>query len=115
MYLVLEVSEPVIRRYGAIVVRRLCAILVALVLLRLGVNLGFGTSFGAILVTPVIVLHLALLTTMYFAVEGLVKEEDKRTTIFAVCAIVLIVSVYIHLACLAQFMEHLLSRCSPPP
>jgi hypothetical protein len=105
MYLVLDV-EPDIRKLGAI--------LVALVLLRLGVSLGFGTSFGVVLVTPVVVLYLALLATMYFAVEVLVKEEDKRATIFIVCALVLVVSAYIHLACLAQFMMHLY-KCFPPP
>jgi hypothetical protein len=105
--MVIEVSESVIRTFGAI--------LVALTLLKFGADLNFGTSFGVILVTPVIVLYLALLATMYFAVEGLAKEEDRRTTIFAVCAIALIVSAYIHLACLAQFMAHLLGKCSPPP
>ena len=113
--MVLELPESDIRKLSAILVRRLCAILVALMLLRLGVNIGFGTGFGIVLVAPVIVLYLALLTAMYFAVEVLAKDEDKRTTIFAVCSTVLAVSAYIHLACVMQFMVHLLSKCSPPP
>jgi len=92
--------------------RKLCAVLVALALLKFGVDLDFGIGFGAVLVAPVIVLYLALLIAMYFAVEELV---NKRTAIFAVCALVLAISAYIHLACLAQFMAHPLSRCSPPP
>jgi hypothetical protein len=96
---VLEVSEPVIRTFGAV--------LVALALLKFGLDLDFGVVFGVALVAPVVALYLALLTAMYFAVEGLAKEEEKRTTIFIVSALVLVISAYIHLACLMQFMMHL--------
>jgi len=107
MYLAVEVPEHI--------KRKLWTILVALVLLKFGLDLDFGIGFGVVLVAPVIVLYLALLTAMYFAVEVLVKEEEKCTTIFMVCSTVLAISAYIHLACLMQFMVHLLSKCSPPP
>ena len=94
--------------------RKLWAVLVALTLLKFGLDLDFGIGFGVVLVAPVIVLYLALLTAMYFAVEVLAKDEDKRTTIFAVCSTVLAVSAYIHLICLLQYMIHLLGKCALP-
>jgi hypothetical protein len=95
-------------------IRKLIVILVALTLLKFGVDLNFGIGFGVVLIAPVIALYLALLTAMYFATEVLVKEEDRRATIFAICALVLAISAYIHLACLMQFVEHSLGKCSPP-
>jgi hypothetical protein len=99
-------SEPGVRRFGVF--------LVALVLLKFGADLVFGIGFDAIAILLVIAQYLALLIAIYYAVEKLTKNGDRRTVIFIVCALALATTAYTHLTFLTQSMKHLSTKHFPP-